>query len=91
MASDWRDLQIGDRIRFFRMPPVFSRPGYHIAPETTALYELLISTSAAIEIEYFDDAGFPVACFVDRRNTVTPVFHSLVIWEEDNDSWEFVV
>lgn len=79
---------MGDRIRFLRMPPHFSRPNDHVPPETLALYELLISTGEPIEIDDFLDDGTPVGGYVDRQNADNPVFHGLLIDDADEGCWE---
>ena len=90
MSDNWRNLRIGDRIRILCMPPVFSRANYQIAPETLAFYELLISTGEAIEIDDFLDDGTPVASYIDRRKPENPVFHGLMIDDDDAGCWERV-
>ncbi len=88
MSYHWRNLRTGDRIRFLRMPPIFSRPDYYVPPETLALYELLISTNAPIEITDFLDDGTPIASYVDVRHTDSPISHGLFINDIDEDCWE---
>lgn len=82
-----QDLKLGDRIRFLRIPPIFSRADYNVDPETVALYALLIATGENVEIEDFTKDGAAMAGYVDRRDPENPVFHSLVIDDIDDDCW----
>jgi hypothetical protein len=90
MSDNWRQLKIGDRIRFHRMPPIFARPDNHVPAETLALYELLISSEHVVEIDDFLEDEIPTAGYVDRRNPENPVFHALLIHDEDEGCWEVV-
>lgn len=90
MGADWRNLRMGDRIRFLLMPPAFSRPNYHVPRETLALYELLISTGEPLEIDDFLDDGSPIGGYIDGRKADNPVFHGLLIDDTDEGCWERV-
>jgi hypothetical protein len=90
MSQDWRSLRMGDRIRFLRMPSTYSKPEYNVPPDTLALYTLLISTGDVLEIDDFLEDGFPVASYVDRRDSNNPVLHGLLIDEVDDGCWEIV-
>lgn len=87
MSEEWRNLRVGDRIRFLRMPSKYSEPDYRVPPETLALYTLLISTGDSVEIEDFLDNGVPIAGYVDSRNPDSPEFHSLTIDDIDDSCW----
>jgi hypothetical protein len=69
--------------------PEYSRSSYQIAPETLALYSLLISTGNPVEIDGFVE-GIPVAGYVDRRNLGAPHCHALSIDDTDEGCWELV-
>ena len=83
-----QELRIGDRIRFLRMPSIFSSANYYLHPDTLELYTHLVSTGDLLEIEDYTKDGFPLADYVDRRNPENPVFHGLVITNEDDGCWE---
>ena len=89
MSENWRNLKMGDRIRFLRMPPIFDRHDFHVSQETLDLYELLIATGDAMEIDQFID-GVPHAGYVDNRIPERPVLHGLAIDDTDEGCWEFV-
>lgn len=88
VSGEWRKLRLGDRIRFLRMPPEFSRPDYHFPPLVLALYEQLIRTGNPVEIEDFTVDGIPVARYVEHRNAEDPVVHKLLIYFTDEGCWE---
>jgi hypothetical protein len=90
MADSWQKLRVGDRIRFIRVPPIYSNPDYRVSPETLSLYTLLVSTGDSIQIDDFTEYGAPVAGYVDRRDNDGPVFHGLVINADDDGCWERV-
>jgi hypothetical protein len=84
-----KDLRIGDRIRFLRMPPKYFDPEYGVPPETMALYELLIATGDTLEVVDFLD-GYPITSYTDNRDPHEPHGHALVIDEIDDGCWELV-
>jgi hypothetical protein len=87
---DAKELRIGDRIRILRMPPKYFDSEYNIAPETFALYELLISTGDTLEVIDFLEGGYPITSYDDNRNPDSPHGHALLIDDIDDGCWELV-
>lgn len=84
------DLRLGDQIRFTQVPPAFSEPGYVLPPETRDLYLLLIRTGDLLTIDDFTADGEPIASYVDDGDPDNPVFHGLIITDDDNGCWQRV-
>jgi hypothetical protein len=87
MGDDWRDLRIGDRIRFVSMPTEFARPGYFVHRDTLRVYRRLIERRRPVRIAYFGDWGDQkvpwIRCQFCRKDGRIE-YHSLMI---NHDGW----
>lgn len=84
MEEDWRKLQVGDRVRFVRLPTEFSQPGYFVHKDTLRLYKRLIARRRSTQVAYLDDWQRPVICYRFIGKSGRMEYHSLII---DDDSW----
>jgi hypothetical protein len=65
----WRELRVGDRIRFVEYPREFLRPGYFIHRETVRVYRKLLKRKRPLSVWEIDEYGAPwVACRFRLRN-----------------------
>ena len=86
MTELWQSLQIGDRVRFFRLPEGWMHD------ETRAAYELLIATGAVLAVEEIDNFGHPwtESFEIAVTGTITTgsgIGHTLAL---NDESWERV-
>ncbi len=86
MTELWRTLQIGDRVRFLRLPEGVTNE------ETCAVYEALIATGAILAVEEIDNFGHPwtESFEIDATGTITTgsgIGHTLAL---NDESWEIV-
>ncbi len=75
----WRELRVGDHIRFVHMPTEFAGPDYFLHEETRSLYERLIASGELLTVTKVDDDGLP---WIDCRNLADdgqPEFHTLAV------------
>jgi hypothetical protein len=69
MREAWRDLRVGDLIRFVRLPSGEDAPGYTFLPCTRRLYERLIARRRPSRVFKIDEWGLPwIHCRFRRRN-----------------------
>lgn len=80
--ADWKTLRIGDRIRFVGLPSEFSKPGYHVAPETIRIYRMLVN-GKPVRVDDIDEYGAPWISTKTRECDGVHE-HSLRI---DHDGW----
>ena len=84
MSDAWKELRVGDCVRFVRMPWDADAAGYFFAPETRRLYKKLIARGGPARVFRIDEYGLPwIQCRFQRRNG-TWEHHWLAI---NDDSW----
>lgn len=87
MDERWRELRVGQRVRFVQMPG----PEFRITdPETLAVYRALVDAAAVVAVEEIDDYGKPWTEPFDieedgRVHVTSGIGHTLAL---DDDSWE---
>ena len=86
MSEPWRNLQIGDRVRFVRL-----REGW-MHEETRVVYEALIATGIVLTVEEIDNFGHPwtESFEIAVTGTITTgsgIGHTLAL---NDESWERV-
>src|SRR4051794_3607054 len=84
MSESWRDLRVGDRIRFVRMPTEFDGPGYHVHPETRAVYRRLIERRRPVRVYEVDEWGAPWIRCRFKREDASWEHHFLAV---NHDGW----
>jgi hypothetical protein len=87
MNDDWRNLRVGDRIRFVNMPTEFSRPGYFVHRDTLRVYRRLIERRRPVRVAWLEDCGEWTAPWIRcqfRRMDGRIEYHSLMI---NHDGW----
>ena len=84
MTDDWKQLKVGDRVRFVRMPWDADAPGYYFAPETRRLYKKLIARGRPARVYKIDEVGLPWIECRFRRKDGRWEYHWLAI---NDDSW----
>lgn len=83
MASeDWRNLRIGDRIRFVAMPSGFSRRNCHA--DTLKAYRTLIGRRRPVRVCELDEWDMPWVRFRVQRPNGRREHHALLI---NHDGW----
>lgn len=84
MASSWRHLLVGDRIRITRLPTEWSQSRLHVPLCTRRLYRRLIERGRPLRIHRIDEMGLPwIACRF-RRKDGSWEHHFLAV---NDDSW----
>ena len=57
ITEAWKDLRIGDRVRFVRMPWDAHAVGYYFATDTRRLFEKLIGPGRPARVFRIDEYG----------------------------------
>jgi hypothetical protein len=83
-TEPWRDLHVGDFVRFVQMPSEVTAPGYRFPPMTRRLYKKLIEHKRPTRISSIDDCGRP--CITYRFREKNGVLHRHIL-AVDDDSW----
>jgi hypothetical protein len=84
MKADWQRLQVGDRVRFVRMPTFEGVLAGGLMPETLRLYTRLIARGRPQRVFFIDEYGLPwIHCRFRRKNGKWE-HHWLAI---NDDSW----
>jgi hypothetical protein len=84
MSEPWRELPIGDRIRFVAIPSEFDQPGYYLHPCTARVYERLISRGRTVRVSRIDEWGIPWMSCRFGENDGRWGYHSLAF---NQDGW----
>ena len=75
----WKDLRIGDRVRFVRLPTFQGVLAAGLLPETLRLYKKLIARARPQRVFWIDEYGLPWIRCRFRRNSGTWEGHWLAI------------
>lgn len=77
-------LRVGDRIRIFRLPGAFARPGYHVPRDTRWVFQSLLDRERSLRVREIDESGRPwILCKFRQENGSWRNDFLLV----DNDAW----
>jgi hypothetical protein len=84
MVEPWRELRVGDRVRFVRMPTGVDAPGYTFHRDTRRFYQRLIDRRRSSRVYKIDEWGLPwIRCRFRRKNGSWD-YHWLAI---NDESW----
>jgi uncharacterized protein YqiB (DUF1249 family) len=82
MQKSWRDLRVGDKIRFLAIPQV------PMHEETVKLYQRMIAESAVVEVCEIEEYGRPAIIYPYINEEGQEGEHWLAL--EEYDIWELV-
>lgn len=79
-AKHWRDLKVGDRVRFLQIPQG------SLPEETLQLYTTLVTQRLEVSVHEIDQWGHPVIEYCANDRPGEQDYHWLSI--DDTDHWE---